>query len=137
MLETFSSLRVRYAETDQMGVVYYSRYFEYFEVGRLDLLRCHGVPYSEIEMSLGFWLPVVEAFASFRKGAVLEDELVIRTAIKERPSARMRFDYEVSREGSTLVSGYTVHACVEKGTRKVVAASAVFSQLVERWNARG
>ncbi len=115
---TISRVRVRYAETDQMGVVYYANYFVWFEVGRTDLLRAARWTYRAMETD-GFSLPVIEAHCNFRQSARYDDEIDIRTTGSLLTPVRIRFDYEVVREGDRveLARGYTVHASVSAGGR--------------------
>ena len=82
MIKHVAQIRVRYADTDQMKVVYHGKYFEYFEVGRAALIRSLGLPYSELE-TRGILLPVIEAFAKFRKPARYDDVLSIEAIVPE------------------------------------------------------
>ena len=109
-----SSLRVRYAETDQMGVAYHGGYFAWFEVGRTDLLRGRGLTYRELE-SEGLRLPVIEAHARFLRPALYDDMLEIRTELAALSGARVAFAYEVHREGTPgpIATGSTAHAAVD------------------------
>jgi acyl-CoA thioester hydrolase len=109
-----SRLRVRYAETDQMGVAWHGSYFAWFEVGRTDLLRGRGLSYRELEAG-GIRLPVLEARASFHKPARYDDPLEIHTRVESHTGARVAFGYEVRREGSAevLADGFTAHAAVD------------------------
>lgn len=113
-----SRVRVRYAETDQMGVAYHGGYFAWFEVGRTDLLRGRGFTYRELE-SQNLRLPVIEARARFLKPALYDDVLEIRTTITSVSGARVAFAYEVAREGSegVLATGATSHAAVDSRGR--------------------
>jgi acyl-CoA thioester hydrolase len=106
-----SHVRVRYAETDQMGVVYYANYLVWFEVGRTDLLRLSGWTYRDMEAD-GYALPVVEAHCEYRQSAKYDDELEIRTTGALLSPVRVRFEYEIVRtaDATTLASGYTTHA---------------------------
>ena len=111
-------LRVRYAETDQMGFVYYGIYPQYYEVGRVELLRSVGISYKEIE-AMGFALPVVNLNISYKRPAFYDDELTIKTIIKEVPSAKIIFHYETFNEhGDLLNTGEVILAFVDKDTRK-------------------
>ena len=92
-----SKIRVRYGETDQMSFVYYGVYAQYYEVGRVELLRSLGLSYKEIE-AMGFALPVVNMNIKYMKPAFYDDELTIRTTIKELPSAKITFHYETLNE---------------------------------------
>jgi acyl-CoA thioester hydrolase len=106
-------VRVRYAETDQMGVVYYANYLVWFEVGRTELLRSLGWSYREMEHE-GIGLPVIEASCLYHRPARYDDELEIRTKGTLLSGVRMQFDYEIVRNpgGELIVSGRTLHAAV-------------------------
>ena len=116
--QSTSRVRVRYAETDKMGVVYYANYLVWFEVGRTDLLRREGWSYREME-SNGFALPVVEAHCAYRQSARYDDELDIRTSGLMLSPVRVRFDYAVVRanDGIVLAEGHTVHASLDPAGR--------------------
>jgi acyl-CoA thioester hydrolase len=111
-------LRVRYAETDAMGVVYYGNYLTYFEDGRVAYLQRKGIPYSAMEAA-GVYMPVAEAYCKYRAPAHFEDELAIETSIGEAGRARVRFDYVVRRGNDVLAEGYTVHAARDRDGRPV------------------
>jgi acyl-CoA thioester hydrolase len=108
-----TSLRVRYAETDQMGVVYYANYFVWFEVARTDLIRSLGWSYREMEEA-GFILPVIEATCQYRRPSRYDDELEIRTTGRVTTPVRVEFDYEVVMKGQQepIATGRTRHAAV-------------------------
>jgi acyl-CoA thioester hydrolase len=110
-----SKLRVRYAETDQMGIVYYANYFVWFEVGRTDLLRRTGWSYREMEKD-GVSLPVIESHCAYRQPARYDDEVEVRTTGSVVSAVRVRFDYEVIRsaDDAMLVTGFTVHATLDR-----------------------
>ncbi len=95
---TTSIVRVRYAETDQMGVVYYANYLVWFEIGRTDWLRETGWSYREIERD-GLMLPVIEAHCEYRQGARYDDELEIKTKARLKSPVRVQFDYQIVRRG--------------------------------------
>ena len=111
-------VRVRYAETDRMGVVYYANYFVWFEVGRADWLRQTGWTYREMERD-GVSLPVIEAQCEYRQPARYDDEIEITTRGTLVTPVRVRFDYELSRadDQAAIASGHTVHAAVDPGGR--------------------
>jgi acyl-CoA thioester hydrolase len=106
-------VRVRYADTDQMGVVYYANYLVWFEIGRTEWLRDAGWNYREMEQT-GIALPVIEAHCLYRQPARYDDEIEIQTAATAVTPARLRFDYRAVRTaGEMLVAeGYTVHAAL-------------------------
>lgn len=115
---TTSTARVRYAETDKMGVVYYANYLVWFEIGRTDWLRDTGLTYRAME-DAGVQLPVIEAHCEYRQGARYDDEVQIRTRALKLSPVRIRFEYEVIRhaDGAPLASGYTVHAAIDRQGR--------------------
>jgi acyl-CoA thioester hydrolase len=112
------SLRVRYAETDKMGVVYHANYFVWFEVGRCELIRAVGKSYRDLEAD-GIALPVIEAHCEFRSPARYDDELQVKTWGELLSPARVEFRYEVSRpaDGTVNALGRTVHAAVDQSGR--------------------
>lgn len=107
-------VRVRYAETDRMGVVYYANYFVWLEVARTEWLRATGWSYREMELA-GFSLPVIEAHCEYRRPSQYDDELDIWTRATLVTPVRVRFDYELIRcaTGEPTASGYTVHAALD------------------------
>lgn len=115
-----SHVRVRYAETDKMGVVYYSNYLVWFEIGRTDWLRDTGATYRVLEDE-GLGLPVIEAHCEYRAGARYDDEVEIQTEARLLSPIRLAFDYRVIRcaDGQRLASGYTVHAAIDRSGRPV------------------
>ncbi len=116
--EVVSSVRVRYAETDKMGVVYYAHYFVWFEVGRTDLLRSLGWTYREMEAA-GVFLPVIAARCDYRQPARYDDTLEILTKGALISPVRLEFTYRVGRsdEESPVATGSTVHAAVDASGR--------------------
>lgn len=113
--ETSCQVRVRYAETDAMGVVYYGNYLTWFEVGRTDLLRQCGSSYREIEGS-GVFLPVIEAQCRYHHPARYDDVVDIRTTASRPSRARLQFDYELSRatDNVAIASGSTLHVATNE-----------------------
>jgi acyl-CoA thioester hydrolase len=132
MIKYTTTIRVRYAETDQMKHVYYGRFFEYFEQGRSDLLRSVGLPYPQIE-EMGLILPVIEAHATYKRVARYDDLLQVVTYCREKPVARVRLDYEVYKEGEAepIADGYTIHSFVNAATGKPTRAPAQFLEAIE------
>ena len=118
MLESRSQVTVRYAEADMMGIVYHGSYLPWFEVGRTALLKECGVPYRELEAQ-GFMLPVIELGSKFHKPSLYDDTVTIITRLHERPLLRIRLDYEVRRGEELLVTGFTIHAFINKAGEPV------------------
>ena len=105
--------RVPYADTDQMGVVYYANYLEYFERGRTEMFRQIGMPYSLMEEK-GLYLPVSEAHCKYVSSARYDDLLTFRTWIDEYSRVKVRINADILRGDELLVRGYVVLACVNK-----------------------
>jgi len=123
-------VRVRYAETDRMGVVYYANYLVWFEVGRTEWLRETGWTYREMERD-GISLPVIEAHCEYRQPARYDDEIEIATRGTLVTPVRIRFDYEVARaaDGTIAAVGHTVHAAVDTGGKPCRLPSRVREML--------
>lgn len=129
-------VRVRYAETDQMGVVYHGNYFVWFEVGRVELMRALGVEYKKMEKEDDCHIVVADAHCRYHHPARYDEELRIRTRIAESHSRVVKFTYELFRDsdGAVLATGHTVHIiCGSNGRpktlpekyRKILVASDV------------
>lgn len=113
-------VRVRYAETDQMGVVYHSNYLIWFEVGRVELIRQMGLNYKKMEEEESCGISVVDVHARYRAPARYDDELVIETRLLAARGAVVKFGYRILRvgDGSLLCEGVTMHVCVGKDMKK-------------------
>src|SRR5580698_698915 len=113
-------VRVRYAETDQMGVVYHANYLVWFEVGRVEFIRQLGLDYKSMEVEEGCGIAVVEATARYRAPARYDDELVVQTRLVAARGAVIRFGYKILRavDGVLLCEGETVHVVVGKDMKK-------------------
>ncbi len=108
--------RVPYADTDQMGVVYYANHLVYFERLRNELLRRGGLTYKEWE-ARGLTLPVVEAYCRYRSPARYDDLLTVAGWVASASGARIRIEYRLTRDDILLAEGYTVHACLSSASR--------------------
>jgi acyl-CoA thioester hydrolase len=117
-----TTLRVRYAETDQMGVVYHSNYLVWLEVGRTDLIRAHGIAYKDLERS-GYGLAVAEVTIRYKAPARYDDEIHVITRVSEVRSRSLRLEYEVTRpsDGVVLATAYTALVSIDPETGKPVA----------------
>ncbi len=106
--------KVRYSETDQMGVAHNKCYFEWFEIGRTEYCRNKGMPYKEIE-ARGYYLVVVEAFCRYKKSLKYDENFLIRVSLKEITQKKAVFNYEMlSKKDKKLVaSGYTIHIATD------------------------
>jgi acyl-CoA thioester hydrolase len=108
-------VRVRYAETDQMGIAYYANYFVWFEVGRSEYCRRRGFEYRRFEKEYGLYLVVTEAACRYRLPARYDDELIVRTWVSEIRRRSLTFSYDIRRaaDDQTLARGYTVHIVMD------------------------
>jgi len=133
MIRHKTEIRVQYADTDQMKVVYHAKYLEYFEVGRSALIRSLGMPYSELE-DRGILLPVVEVYAKYRKPARYDELLLIESFVTEIPHATLKIEYRIcfGSEENLLVEGYTVHSFLNSSTSKPTRAPSYFVQILEK-----
>jgi acyl-CoA thioester hydrolase len=109
-----TNIKVRYAETDQMGVVYHGNYAQYLEIGRLEWLSSLGISYKEME-SNNVMLPVVELSLNYRKSAHYDDVLTISTSLLKHPTASIEFNYEIhNSSGELLTTGHTKLVFINK-----------------------
>lgn len=113
-------MRVRYAETDQMGVVYHSNFVIWFEIGRVELMRQLGFRYRDMEQHENFHIPVADMHVRYKEPAYYDDEIVVRTRLKDVHRSLLRFSYQVFRAGSDalLAEGETTHLVVDDKLRR-------------------
>ena len=129
MIEHTLSLRVRYGETDQMGVVYHANYLLYFETGRTELLRAAGFAYADLEKR-GLFLVVTETGCRHRAAARYDDLLRVVTRVTRLGKATIRFEYEVrGPDGTLLAKGHTELASVDREKRPVRLPSEILAAL--------
>ncbi len=114
------SFRVRYAETDQMGVVYHGNYAQYLEIGRVEWLREFGISYKSMEES-GLMLPVISLHINYKKPATYDDLITVRTTIRKSPSVKIEFDFEIYNELSEILATANVSlAFIDKSSNRPV-----------------
>ncbi|MDX1427325.1 MAG: thioesterase family protein [Salegentibacter mishustinae] len=120
MKSHISYVKVRYAETDQMGVVHHGNYAQYFEIARLDWLSALGISYKTMEEN-GVMLPVYELNTKFLKPAVFEDELEIKVQLKELPSVKITFEYLIYNQNKELLTkAFTTLVFMDSKTKKPI-----------------
>jgi len=129
-----AQLRVRYADTDAMGVVYYANYFAFFEVGRVEYLRASGADYRTIEAS-GAVAAVTRADCRYRTPARFDDLLAISTRVTALGRATLRFEYQIHRQPdqALLAEGYTEHACLDRQTLRPTRVPTSVRQAIEQY----
>ncbi|MCF8373182.1 MAG: acyl-CoA thioesterase [Bacteroidales bacterium] len=118
MVSYETKLRVRYSETDKMGYVYYGNYPQYYEVGRVELMRSLGFSYRHLE-DMGIMMPVQNLSVRYLRPAYYDDELTIKTMIREMPASRIHFEYEIYNiEGQIVNTGEAVLGFINAETRR-------------------
>jgi len=128
-----TTVRVRYAETDKMGYVYYGNYTQYYEVGRVEAMRALGTSYKEMEEN-GVMLPVYTCSLKYMKPAVYDDLLLIKTIIKELPTLKITFDYEIYNEKNELLNtGNTTLVFINMETNKPCRAPESFIERIKKY----
>jgi len=127
-----TQIRVRYADTDKMGVVYNGNYLTFFEVGRTELMRLLGLPYTKMEEA-GFILPLLESHVNYKQSAFYDDILEVKATIDlSELKSKIRFDYEVYVQDFLIASGWTIHAYVLRENMKPVRPPKIILDLVEK-----
>jgi len=134
MLSHTTSIRVRYADTDKMQFVYNGKYLEYFEVGRTEILRNNGLPYSELEKT-GYQLPLIEAGLKFNNPAHYDDILLIKTSIQELYSAKVHIEYIIKRESDNalIATGFTTHMFIRSENKKPTKPPQIYIDAIKKY----
>lgn len=113
MIQTKTEIRVRYAETDAMGFAHHGAYITWFELARIEMLDQLSLPYKQLEEE-GYFLPVLNVSASFKKPAYFDDRLKIICYVRNRPGLRIQIEYSVYRDETLLAQGSSSHAFINK-----------------------
>ena len=134
MLSNTTKIRVRYADTDKMQFVYNGKYLEYFEVGRTELLRESGLPYSEIEKT-GYQLPLIEAGLKYKNPAHYDDVLSIEAKLNELYSAKVHIEYIISRESdqTLIATGFTTHMFIKVDNKKPTKPPQIYIDALKKY----
>src|SRR5690606_30411442 len=128
-----TKLRVRYAETDQMGYCYYGNYAQYFEVGRVEAMRSLGMSYRELEEA-GIMLPVIDFSVKYYVPATYDEELTVTTTIEELQGAKLSFSYQINNEqGQLVVTAMTTLVFVRSETKRPTKAPENFLKLINQY----
>ena len=132
MFTSETKLRVRYSETDQMGIVYYGNYAQYYEVGRVEAMRKLGTTYREMENE-GFMMPILSMNCKYIRPAQYDDLLTVKTTIEKLPTTRITFKYEIYNDKGTLLNiGETVLVFVDNVSFKPRKAPKWFNELLKK-----
>jgi len=130
MIQFEHPVKVYYKDIDQMGIVYYSRYYEFFEEARTELLDSIGLDVTTIENN-GIYLPVITSHCDYKKGAEFEQEILVKISIEEIPKTRMKIDYSIVDPKTEIVyvTGYTIHAFMKKNGRPTKVPDSILTTL--------
>ena len=133
MISHDCKIRVWYCDTDQMGIVHHSNYIRYYEEARSDLLRMMGLSYADVERR-GLMMPILEVQSKYRRPARYDEEVTVRILLKEIPSTRINFFYEIyNEEGALLNSGMTQLGFMHSDTRRPCRCPEWFVELLEKF----
>jgi len=127
-----TEIRVRYADTDQMGVAYNGNYLVWFEIGRTEFLRERGLPYKKLEED-GYLLPVIESFVKYLKPIRYDEVICIRTHFGEKPSLKLKMCYEIFCRGQLMATGFTLHVFTDRNMKPVKPPADALKKITELW----
>lgn len=131
IIENTTQIRVRYADTDKMGIVYNGNYLAFFEVGRTELMRSRGLPYTEFEAE-GYLLPLVESHVNYKAPAYYDDLLnVVATLDVDAITSTLKFNYSVFRNDIFIANGYTIHSFLKTETMRPVRPPKFFIEKLQ------
>ena len=133
MIQYDHPIKIYYKDVDQMGIVYYSRYYEYFEEARTELLESIGLDVTNVEKR-GITLPVISSHCEYNKGAKFEQNILVKASIESKPKSKLHIDYLVfiENEKDFIVSGYTEHAFVNDNGKAVRAPRIISDAINQR-----
>ena len=135
MLRSETTLKVRYAETDKMGIAYHGNYFVWFEIARVHMLEELGYPYRSLEEK-GYLLPVMEAQAKYKRPARFDDTLTVRLEIPKQPNARIQIDYQIYCDTTLLMTGMTSHAFMSPNGKAVRPPRDLIEMMAKYYESR-
>ena len=134
MIEHLHPIKVYYRDTDRMGIVYYSRYFEYFEESRTELFASIGLQITNVERE-GVALPVISSHCEFKKGAKFEDVILIRSWVNEMPRSTLKISYMVvlKKTNDLLATGHTTHAFINSLGKPIKPPKSILDCIKENF----
>ena len=124
-IEHSVDIRVRYKETDQMGMAYYSNYLVWFEIARTELFRAKGIEYKGLEKEEKVFLPVIEAYCRYKAPLRYDDSVVVTTVLKRSGRIKLHFDYEIKKDGEITTTGYTKHVFINEAGEPVAMSEKI------------
>ena len=130
MITHYHNIKVYYKDVDKMGIVYYSRYFEYFEESRTELLFSAGISVTDLEKK-GVMLPVISSHCDYKYGAKFEDIIIIKSWIEQNPRSTMKIFYEAKLKQTNILiaKGYTVHAFINRKWKPIKPPNTILNIL--------
>ena len=134
MIVCETAIRVRYSETDQMGIVHHSQYLNWLECARIELLDQVGMPYAQLEAS-GCSLPVLHVQVQYQRSAKFDDQLITRVTLKALPRARMELHYEIYRHDTLIATATSCHAFIGANGQAIRPPKLFVSALEKHWTA--
>ncbi|KAB2908320.1 MAG: acyl-CoA thioesterase [Ignavibacteriales bacterium] len=132
MVSSKTTIRIRYADTDQMKYVYNGKYLEFFEVGRTELIRDLGMSYKSFEEA-GYMLPLYDAYVKYHSPAFYDEVIEIESTLNQKPMARLRIDYTIRVGDRVIATGYTQHAFISAETGKPTRSPEIFNKLIDKY----
>jgi acyl-CoA thioester hydrolase len=131
MIENTIAFRVRYAETDQMGIAHHSNYLVWFELARVELMRSLGLSYADSEKA-GYRMPVLEACIHYKRSVTFDQELKITASIFQKPRAKFKYEYKIFDDHELICKGYTIHGYMNL-ENKAVKPPKVFLDNINKY----
>lgn len=130
MIESESHIRVRYVETDAMGIVHHSNYIAWLELARVEMMDNLGLPYTEIEKQ-GALMPVLEVHIKYLSPAYFDNRLIVKVTVNQRPVVRLKVEYQIFREKTLLATAETLHAFINREGKPIRPPSSFLECMEE------
>ena len=130
MIQNTITFRVRYAETDKMGIAHHSSYLLWFEMARIELMRSIGLSYAQFEKN-GFLMPVLEVNVHYNKAVTFDQLLNITTSINQKPKARFKYSYQISDGNDIICEGYSIHGYMNLENKAIKPPKAFLNKINE------
>ena len=133
MIQNTVTFRVRYAETDQMGIAHHSNYLVWFEMARVELMRSIDLSYAESEEH-GYRMPVLEACVQYKKAVMFDQELQITASMNQMPRAKLKYEYKIFDENNLICEGYTIHGYMNFKNKAVKPPKIFLNKISKYFN---
>ena len=133
MIQNTVTFRVRYAETDKMGIAHHSNYLVWFEMARVELMRSIDLSYAQSEED-GYLMPVIEAYVQYKKAVTFDQFLSITASITQKPRARLKYEYKIFDAHNTICEGYTIHGYMNLENKAVKPPKLFLNKINKYFN---